>query len=40
MRLRSAHPDGVPDAVVARIADRIAAYAGAAAARERPAEEA
>ncbi|OGD14565.1 MAG: hypothetical protein A2V76_10075 [Candidatus Aminicenantes bacterium RBG_16_63_14] len=37
MRLRSAHPDGVPDAVVARIADRIAAYAGGAAARERSA---
>ena len=35
MRLRSAHPDGVPDAVVARIADRIAAYAAAAAAREK-----
>ena len=35
MRLRSAHPDGVPDAVVVRIADRIAAYAAAAAARER-----
>ncbi len=34
MRLRSAHPDGVPDAVVARIAGRIAAHAGAAAARE------
>jgi hypothetical protein len=34
MRLRSLHPDGVPDAVVARIADRIAAYAGEAAARE------
>lgn len=27
MRLQSAHPDGVPDAVVARIAGRIAAYA-------------
>jgi hypothetical protein len=39
MRLRSAHPDGVPDAVVARIADRIAAHAGGAAARERAAEE-
>ena len=35
MRLRSVHPDGVPDAVVARIADRIAAHAGAAAARDR-----
>jgi hypothetical protein len=34
MRLRSVHPDGVPDAVVTRIADRIAAFAGAAAARE------
>jgi hypothetical protein len=34
MRLRSVHPDGVPDAVVGRIADRIAAHAGAAAARE------
>ena len=34
MRLLSVHPDGVPDAVVARIADRIAAYAGEAAARE------
>jgi hypothetical protein len=34
MRLRSAHPDGVPDAVVARIAGRLAAHAGAAAARE------
>ena len=32
MRLRSAHPDGVPDAIVARIADRIAAHAGRAAA--------
>jgi len=28
MRLRSTHPDGVPDAVVERIADRIAAHAG------------
>jgi hypothetical protein len=35
MRLRSVHPDGVPDAVVARIADRIAAHAGEAAALER-----
>jgi len=34
MRLRSVHPDGVPDAVVGRIADRIAAHAGAAAARD------
>jgi hypothetical protein len=34
MRLRSVHPDGVPDAVVARIADRIAAYVVAASARE------
>jgi len=33
MRLRSAHPDGVPDAIVRRIADRIAAHAGEAAAR-------
>ena len=32
MRLRSVHPDGVPDAVVARIADRIAAHAAEAAA--------
>jgi hypothetical protein len=31
MRLRSVHPDGVPDAVVARIADRLAAHAGGAA---------
>jgi len=35
MRLRSAHPDGVPDAMAARIADRIAAHAGAVAGRER-----
>lgn len=28
MRLRSAHADGVPDTVVRRIADRIAAFAG------------
>jgi hypothetical protein len=35
MRLQSAHPDGVPDAVVARIAGRLAAHAGEAAARER-----
>ena len=39
MRLRSAHADGVPDALVARIADRIAAYAGGAVERERRAEE-
>ncbi len=39
MRLRSAHADGVPDAVVARIADRIAAYAGGSVERERQAEE-
>jgi hypothetical protein len=31
MRLRSVHPDGVPDAVVDRIAGRIAAYAAEAA---------
>ena len=36
MRLQSAHPDGVPDAVVARIANRIAAYAGGAAGLEQP----
>ena len=35
MRLQSAHPDGVPDAVVARIAGRIAAYAAGAASRGR-----
>jgi hypothetical protein len=35
MRLQSAHPDGVPDAVVARIAGRIAAYAAGAAAHGR-----
>jgi hypothetical protein len=39
MRLRSAHADGVPDAVVARIADRIAAHAGGAVEPGRPAEE-
>jgi hypothetical protein len=39
MRLRSAHEDGVPDAVVARIADRIAAYAGGAVESGRPAGE-
>jgi len=33
MRLQSAHPDGVPDAVVGRIANRIAAYAGGTASR-------
>jgi hypothetical protein len=37
MRLRSAHPDGVPDAVVARIAGRIAAHAAGAAERDRAA---
>lgn len=37
MRLQSAHPDGVPDAVVTRIAGRIAAHVAEAAARERPA---
>ncbi len=31
MRLRSAHPDGVPDATVGRIAARLAAYARRAA---------
>lgn len=40
MRLRSAHADGVPDAVVARIADRIAAHAAGTPRLERPAEEA
>jgi len=39
MRLRSAHRDGVPDAVVGRIADRIAAHAAGAGTRERPAGE-
>jgi hypothetical protein len=39
MRLRSAHADGVPDAVVSRIADRIAAYAAGATAPLRPSEE-
>ncbi len=34
MRLQSWHPDGVPDAVVARIANRIAAPAGGAAGPE------
>lgn len=36
MRLQSSHPDGVPDAVVARIANRIAAHAGGAAGLEQP----
>lgn len=36
MRLQSSHPDGVPDAVVARIANRIAAHAGGAAGRKPP----
>jgi hypothetical protein len=36
MRLQSSHPDGVPDAVVARIANRIAAHARGAAGREQP----
>ncbi|HDT13395.1 MAG TPA: hypothetical protein ENO03_03460 [Candidatus Aminicenantes bacterium] len=36
MRLQSAHPDGVPDALVTRIAGRIAAHAAEAAARGRP----
>ncbi|HUT08696.1 MAG TPA: hypothetical protein VMY15_07610 [Candidatus Latescibacteria bacterium] len=36
MRLQSSHPDGVPDAVVARIANRIAAHAGGVAGLERP----
>jgi hypothetical protein len=39
MRLRSAHADGVPDPVVARIADRIAAHAAGAVAPLRPQEE-
>jgi hypothetical protein len=39
MRLRSAHADGVPDTVVARIADRIAAHAAGAAPPLRPPEE-
>jgi hypothetical protein len=39
MRLRSAHADGVPDPVVVRIADRIAAHAAGAAAPLRPPEE-
>jgi hypothetical protein len=34
MRLQSSHPDGVPDAVVARIANRIAAHAGGPAGRK------
>jgi hypothetical protein len=36
MRLQSVHPDGVPDALVARIACRIAAFAAAAASRGTP----
>ena len=36
MRLQSSHPDGVPDAVVARIANRIAAHARGAAGLEQP----
>lgn len=40
MRLRSAHADGVPDPVVRRIADRIAAYAGGTLPLERRPEEA
>jgi hypothetical protein len=36
MRLQSLHPDGVPDAVVARIANRIAAHAGGAEGQEQP----
>ena len=39
MRLRSAHADGVPDTVVSRIADRIAAHAAGAAPPLRPPEE-
>jgi hypothetical protein len=39
MRLRSAHADGVPDAVVQRVADRIAAYAAGTPAIGRLAEE-
>lgn len=35
MRLRSAHADGVPDAIVGRIADRIAARSGEVAGRTR-----
>jgi hypothetical protein len=35
MRLQSVHADGVPDAVVARIAGRVAIYAAGAASRER-----
>jgi hypothetical protein len=35
MRLKSSHPDGVPDAVVARIAGRIAAHVDAVAAAGR-----
>jgi len=36
MRLQSSHPDGVPDAVVARIANRIAAHSRGAAGLEQP----
>jgi hypothetical protein len=39
MRLRSAHADGVPDAIVKRIAERIAAYAAGTPPLERPGEE-
>jgi hypothetical protein len=39
MRLRSGHADGVPDPVVVRIAERIAAYAAGAMAPLRPSEE-
>jgi hypothetical protein len=35
MRLQSSHADGVPDAVVERIANRIATYAAGSAGRER-----
>jgi hypothetical protein len=34
MRLQSIHPDGVPDAVVARVAGRIATYAAGVISRE------
>ncbi len=39
MRLRSGHADGVPDPVVRRIADRIAAFAGGSLPLARPPEE-
>lgn len=39
MRLRSAHADGVPDALVARIAARVAAHAAGAVPPLRPPEE-